>query len=165
MIPEYSKYTPLIMKTSWSFHNKTGIPFEELVSVCNLSFVSSIDSHDPTKSTFITYFHTVMKNDLITFVSKEFTAKESADLDELEGFYTKPFDMEQYCIFMDTINNLNKEAYEVCMLILSSPSEFLCPGKPKLSRGRVYRYLRSIGWKWATIWSSFSDIKLVLNKV
>lgn len=70
---------------------------------------------------------------------------------------------EQALYFKEIMSELSEEAKEVCKMIFEAPHQFLAHA-PKLSRGVIKDQLRQRGWKWASIWRSFREIKQALNE-
>lgn len=160
----------LIRRAAWSFHRTTNVDYDELFSEASLAYMVCLErkdrAYDPSKSSFNTWAYQCMTLWLITYCNKLKANPETDDLDamlEQEILAGNECSPEQIVEFHSELNTLSDEAKAVCKAIFESPMEFLSHA-PKLSRGKVKEYLREQGWSWSSIWKTFSEIKLFLNK-
>jgi len=158
----------LILKIAWGFHKSTGIDIRELFNEAYLGYIKSLETHDPEKGKLSTWAVTIMKNHLITYLSatqrykKCFPSLGEGQLEGIEGNEPPP---DKSLIFKEALQKMSLDSQSICKLIFTSPIDFLEVGPPKLVRGELYRLLRKQGWSWPRIWSSFNEIKQILNEL
>lgn len=152
----------LIRKIAWSFSRTTGLEWEELFGEAELALVYAIRSYNPEKCKLSTWIYKRVTSHLTTTIKKEKRHKNNVELHEEYGYgeNTEESQLNMISIF----DTLSPEATEVCQMILENPLEFL-ESSSKLSRGHVYRKLRKVGWPWEKIWSTFNEIREVLNVI
>lgn len=151
------KYIDLIRKIAWSFHNSTGMEWDELMSEASLAYMEALQSYDPTKATLSTWVYICVRNRLRSFVAQR------PDLIELpEGPYTAACPHTSL-EFKELVMSLSEDAKIICRTIFEFPKEFL-QLPPKLTRGNLFRALRKEGWKAPRIWKSFHEIRQALTE-
>jgi len=148
-------------KLAWSFHQSTKLPYEDLLSVGYEGLVQSRTLYTSKKGSPSTFFYHVVRSRLIDYCRHE-NYFHQIDFESAKPFLGKHANQhEEYC-WKESLQQLSKEAFEVCQIIFESPADFLSSSK-KASRGKVYRTLRKKGWSWPSIWRSFTEIKAFLN--
>ncbi len=167
-------YINLMRKIAWSFHNTTGLPFEDLLSASFECFVHARKSYDPEKGAFSTYLYYTCRSSLINYCHSTYQMTEhhrqpsTPFLWEASHLLSEQVDYqdpEKICILRETLQTMPEEAKMIAKMVLESPAEFLaCGDRPKLSRGAVKDKLRSMGWPWSLIWKGFRDLKYTLSQ-
>lgn len=162
------KHLGQIRKIAWGFHNTTGLDVEELISEGCLYFLKDLDKYDPEKAALSTYTHWTVTNGLKNYLRKCAQKKERPCDDEVMELV--PFEgtdaetlLENEDTLADMLRALSPKALEVVNLVLSSPEEFFGMTAKK-ARGYITQKLREeLGWKWADIWGSIKEVKMVVN--
>lgn len=162
------KHLGQIRKIAWNFHNTTGIDVEELISEGCLYFLKDFDKYDPEKAALSTYTHWVVTNGLKNYLRKCAQNKATAYDDEImelipfEGTNAETL-LENEDTLADILRALSPKALEVVSIVLGNPDEFFGMTAKK-ARGLIQRKLREdMGWKWADIWDSIREVKMVVN--
>ena len=152
----------LIRKIAWSFHQTTGIDYQELFSEASHSYSEVLkDQLKPglDNDTKFSYWAWVrMENDLINFIRREkYHKRLPLETEEVIRqavcFQTLPF--------QDFFEDLSPECKQIALTTFQIIEELTDP-KPKLVRGQVFRQLRKEGWTWERIWDGFREMKNTL---
>lgn len=163
--PYYEKYQLLIIERACSFNRSTGYDVEDLISQGNLIYCQVKNTHQNKRGVkFSTFLYTCLNNGLRNYIKKNNKYIKTTELTEKlmtkSGLLNKK--SEARCNFLHVLTSLSNEAKHVIEIIIKSPMELLQLNgteKPKAIRGKLYKHLRSKGWKWTTIWKTFNEIK------
>ena len=110
------KHINLLRKLAWSFHDSTGIEWDDLFQEAALAYLESLENYDPEKGQISTYLWHCVSSRL-----KDYTFKERkwqnplCDLSEAKG------KVVSYTSFWDYIP---EELKEVVELIIKQPEVF-----------------------------------------
>lgn len=156
----FLRYEKLLHKWAWSYKTTTGIEEEELFSEACVAYMSAILTYDLDKhvelSTWISY---CVKNRLNSFVTKFHSDKSFTLFDEEKMDSFPAFDKyEAIFAYSDMLTELSPKAKFVCDLVLKQ-QKTLDGLPPKLARGVLQKELRTQGWIWSDIWSTFTELK------
>ena len=79
----------LIRKIAWSFHNSTGIDWDDLFQEAAYHYLRALKSYDPSKKVSLsTYVWNFVKNELILYIRKE--KKNSEPLESIDSIKLSP---------------------------------------------------------------------------
>lgn len=160
---KYEDYKKLIYKIAWTYHRKTGIDFEELVSEGNIAFCNAKKHFNPDKDIkFCTYLYIAIKNTMKDFIEKnncfDNTNKINFEFKDVNNeFQIKLFE------------NLSDSSKIMIKTIINPPSEIIEWAQsdkwPKKRDGKKHllKYFRERGWKFQSIWDCFNEIQMVLG--
>jgi RNA polymerase sigma factor (sigma-70 family) len=151
----------LIRKIAWSFHQSTGIDYNELFSEACLAYYEALPSFNQEKSSLSYYSWMVMTSQLKNFIKKEKKQK----CIYLEDRLPKNYVCYQQTPFSDIFNSLTPSCQELVTFILQHIDLIPDEIPPKLARGKITKLLRQNGWKWQKIESSMKKLKIELNKI
>ena len=138
------------------------LSIDDLLSEAYLIFSEAINSFDPFKAQFSTYFYWRLKKGL-----KSYIKTQQFDHSELfENDYIHEVTPEHNATFNNLLDNISSEAKEVVKLCLDMPRELIWFGKKNcwdgkryaVSKNTVYQYLRDKYWRHAKIERAFAEI-------
>lgn len=182
----------MVMRIAWSFHNTTGIDFEDLRSEAFCAYYEGLQSYDESKGAKISSFlfchvsnhlkNYCKKEKLRTTVSIEMQISESDDESfEIinEGLRThQPTEFNVNEMFSGKSLELVNMLFE----LLNSPAIIIrrtkgkvrnfeinpCPidmnQTPSKIRGQLADYLADNGWSKSAIWNTFKDVKMCMSE-
>lgn len=160
---KYEDYKNLIYKIAWTYHRKTGVDFEELVSEGNIAFCNAKKNFNPNKNIkFCTYLYCCLKNQMKDFVDKQ---NNHCDFNEIKFYLEDKNSQFQIKLF----ENLSDSSKIIVKTIINPPEEIIKWAQndkwPKKRDGKKHlsRYFREKGWKFQDIWNSFNEIQTVLG--
>jgi len=152
----------LIRKIAWSFHNTTGLEWDELFQEASLYYFRALKTWDPERGQKLTtYIYRSMTCELINYVRKNKKFSENYSSLEIEKLTHVPASND----FFDStrfFESLTKEAQEIADLVLASPKPFDCRS-PRKAQERVVNILREWGWSEEKIESGLEALKLALS--
>ena len=154
----------LIRKIAWSFHNTTGLEFQELFAQACLGYCEAINSFDRNKEAKkSTWAWVKMKRDLINFIKEEQKHRVPAtaieDLPD-DFFGTCQQNHKAFQSIMDELPA--KECRSIVKMILEKREEFEKLRDPLL---RLKSDLRENGWKHERINATLKSTKLILKNL
>ena len=153
----------LAYKKAWSFHYTTGVEWEELFGEALVALAAAMPTHDPSKSKLTTWATRHIDLALIAFCQKQRCQHTRHTSASVESASTSA-NLFHNTSFKERMAQLSHEAKDVASLVLSSPTEFISL-PPKLARGKIQRYLHSIGWPHSQIWEVFHELKTALREI
>jgi DNA-directed RNA polymerase specialized sigma24 family protein len=160
-----NSYLKIIHSLAWKYSFITGCDVDDLVSVAYVAFYENQHKFDEKrgaqKSSFL---YSVFKNAMLVYANKQ-TDTECPRVEDDASMYEPVYfcTPERTYQFKESIMGLSDDSKAIVQMIFSNPIDFIEQGKPKKSRGHVYRELRNRGWSWGRIWNSFDEIKAILN--
>lgn len=162
------KYLNLIRKITWSFHQTTGIEWDELFSEASLAYCEAINSYDETKkSKESSWVFTCIESQLKNFCKYELRNKN------IDGFirewaadveYTP--DYEFYS--PDRFKDVSDDVRSIIFMLILSPKKYIKSGEPPRSVfGKIRKDLKSVlGWTWPRIDKGLASFRIeVMNTV
>jgi len=159
-------YQNMLRKLAWSFAHTTGQPFEDLLSVGYLAYLTAKEKYQGGNGTqFGTYLYAVVKNALIDFCRAE--QDEAISLEQFNpSLLVSPLPTpEERLLFTTTINQLSTEAKMVCKMIFSSPHEYaVAIETPKKAKTKLKKHLRQLGWTYAKIQETMAEITAMVRE-
>ena len=160
-------YQNMLRKLAWSFSHTTGQPFEDLLSVGYLAYLTAKEKYQGGNGAqFSTYLYAVVKNALIDFCR----AEQDELISSLEQFnpalLVSPLPTpEERLLFTTTINQLSTEAKMVCKMIFSAPHEYaVAIEAPKKAKTKLKKQLRRLGWTYAKIQKTMAEITAMVRE-
>jgi RNA polymerase sigma factor (sigma-70 family) len=163
---QIENYLNMIYSLAWRFHYQSYCDVDDLVSVACIAYYETHEQFNPNKGTKkSTYMHNIFKNAMLAYCKKQAHISGDLEIDVDTSVYEPIHDCcpEHIYSFHETIMALSLDSQSIVMMIFQNPLEFIEQGKPKKSRGHVYRKLRELGWSWGKIWKCFDEIKLAVN--
>jgi len=164
----------LARKLAWSFHQSTGIEYEELLGEAIGHYIEAVHKYNPdlsTKTKLTTWATSVMRNRLIRISSKPASygtqglSEHEQELLEPKAQVGSPEYIFRAMEFKELLANLSKDAQDICLMIFGSPEEFLTYSSRK-SRMSVKHKLQEMGKKWEfEIREPFAEIKEALKEL
>lgn len=154
----------LVHSVAWKFWQKNpDLDYEDLLSEAVLAYCEAQKKFDPARGVKeTTLAHTYMRNAITAWIRQERKEKNHLSITTEDG-QEREFAAPCPPPVSEILQEMSKEAREVCEMILASPEEF-AGFPPRVCRGRIYRELRNRGWSWGKIWNSFKEIKGALNE-
>ncbi len=145
----------LIRKLVWSFHNTTGIEFDELFAEASLAYCETLKSYDPERGKITTYIWLRISDRLKNYIKLH------------NEYYYPILYFEDIKIDKPISTNflfesLSKEASEIAELILNYPYNFITLPK-KEAKEKIWKIMRNKGWSWDKIICGFNDLKLAFQ--
>ena len=157
-----TKYTPMLHKLAWSFHNSTGLEREDLFSEACVGFLRAYRTWDPKKGELGLRLWVVVTNHLRTYVQSQ-KAKPLPVYEFAEDIFEDPRqDAENTEDFADLVSRMSQEAQTLVQAIVSSPGDFM-RSSSRATRGALTQMLRQQGWPVEKIARCYREVKLVLN--
>lgn len=172
----YRDVERLIWKTVYEFQRRYGGEFDELLSTANLAFAISYNTHDPGKSSFVTwvrnYIWYTLMNDRRPALQHPVAFLGDHDVDvkstspEPDPFETALIDPSETAI-ADLFDLVSEDAAEVLGLVLNAPASLQARvmqkgGTPMNWRSTVREHLLALGWGAKRVNESFREIKEAL---
>ena len=160
----------LIRSIAWSFHQTTGIDYEELFSEATLAYYESLPKYDSNIAAISTYMHKCIKNALMQFVYTEYNKPRSfSQMPENIDFVKEKTEDEFFELILslpEACRSIIEEVLQNENLYTGESLHFKRKDKitPRMARGMLYRNLRKKGWSWPKIWRNIKYIKCFLNK-
>jgi len=157
----YHNHLSLIRKITWSFHNSTGIEWDELFGEAVLCYWEAALSHNPEKAKLTTWTTTCITNRLRTFCKKQnaLSSRRKNNKPIPQTHSENFFDVHQSAVFHEMINN-SSSTQQIFELIMKEPHQYIGWG----GKGKIKEQLRELGWTWEKIWNGFREMKQLLNK-
>jgi len=160
-----AEHIKIIQKISWSFHNTTGIAFDDLLGEATEAFYTTIRTYKPTKGTKeTTWAWWGMRSHLLNYCQRTQRTK----MVPLQPVYLEDDDINPHepsinpmplFEFMDEFSERKKT---ILNKVLESPWAYL--DKPaKMARGQITKELKEDGWKWQEIWDEMREIKQLMQ--
>jgi len=151
----------LIRKIAWSFHQSTGMEFEDLFQEAYIAYDYALRTHDPKKGKITTYLWWCISAQLKRYLYKQ------------EEYKCKKYQQGVICSLEDIFINqsdssipfwesLSKEAQEVANLVLMSPKPFIEASKPKAQK-RVKDIMSKRGWSMRKIEFCLMELKIIYS--
>jgi len=140
----------LIRKIAWSFHQTTGVDYQELFSEAAVTYCNLLkEDYQIEKSKFSYWAWLRMEQSLINFIKKEKQYSYRKNIPDI-SWLPEPFS--------EFFEELPEECKELAQIVLDHSDEFFNI-KPKFARGQIVEILRSEGWTWERIWDSIREMK------
>ena len=151
----------LIRKIAWSFHQTTGVDFEDLFSEASYLYCKALKEYDPSRGSITSYYAYYIHHRLINYLKQQ------------EGFKCKKYNDELG--FIDDIEiedhptheavpfweSLSKEAQQIADIIFTAPKPFMELDREEAEE-RVTNILTRKGWSTQKIKTGLNDLKLAL---
>ena len=148
----------LIRKLAWSFHNTTGIEFEELYSEASLAYCEAILCYNKScKTKLTTYQYQCIHNHLINYCKKIQRQKNIiTHTDELELQYGNQISIIEN---IEGFKDLSSDALYVIRLLVFKMEGFT---KTEITKNLI-SYLKNKNWNMSRIWKTTKEIKEAMN--
>jgi RNA polymerase sigma factor (sigma-70 family) len=140
----------LIRKIAWSFHNSTGIDWDDLFQEAAYHYLRALKSYDPSKKVSLsTYVWNFVKNELILYIRKE--KKNSEPLESIDSIKSWSQTGSPYW------EGLSSTAQKAAEEVLKHPEEFSCLDPLNARLLLRYRLLKS-DW-------TLKDVRVVMRNL
>jgi len=153
--------------TGWIYrsHQSCALSYEDLLQEAVVAYLELPQNEfDPERGTqYSTWMIGKIRFHLLNVLTKSrekswYEVQSDADewnmIENMHAYFEEPL--------FELLELLSPLGQEICSIILQEPNKYITA--PKNARGILYRTLRQKGWKWEKIWSSFQEIKKVLNE-
>lgn len=160
---KFPKDIKLMQKIAWSFHNTTGIQFEELLSEAIIGYYEALQTYSKEHDTKIsTHAWVYMRNRLINFCKQEEKHTNlSLDCEIVQDALSY---LPRYVFNNESPLKLSEEKAFLISLVLDN-FDTLDVMPPKKARGFIVQELRKHEWSWPKIWREIKDIKQCLDEI
>ena len=160
-----TKYLNLIRKVTWSFHQTTGIEWNELFSEASLAYCESLQSYDPSKQIKeSSWIYICVQNQLKNFCKNEL---RNYSIEHI-GFWNEAWEVPEYEYYeTDRFKNLSKDTRAIISMVLKNPEDYATPGGTSKAVFGILRHnLNHIkGWNWSRVDKSLKVLRLELMTV
>jgi len=176
---DYLKYEKLIAKLARKYsHNEETL--EEMMSIGREAFCKTLQTYDSSKAAFITILYRTVSCAMIDEYRKNRKYENEYSLDlilEMEdvnaafsGLLPVDFSLDPAKIIelSSDMANLSEESQAVLRVVFDSTDEIFMETKslaPKYLRGALTKVLRKKNFKWDSITSCFSEIKMAVAEI
>ena len=155
----------LIYERAWSFHNTTGINFDDLVDEAMEAYVTGLKEYRPeygVKET--TYIYKVITNSLTQYCRElaKFPTTHFDNEDEASCFSYMP-NFDQLLGKKPVLNGFDPYVKELIEVVLDNQQVF--EDNARENRAKLKKLLRSKNWSHSKIAVSFLLIKKLLKNV
>lgn len=160
-----SKHVNLIRKITWSFHNSSGIEWDELFSEACVAYYEALNSYDPMNSTKeSSWVYTCIQNQLKSFIKAEIRSKNLIGIEEWAAQRMDVPDYEYY--FEEAFKEVSKDVRIVINTVLKNPNRYVRIGLgTKEGIGNLRKDLRNVGhWDFFRINKVMKDLRVELLK-
>lgn len=146
----------LIRKIAWSFHNSTGIDWDDLFQEAAYHYLRALKSYDPSKKVSLsTYVWNFVKNELILYIRKE--KKNSEPLESIDSIKSWSQTDSPYW------EGLSSTAQKAAEEVLKHPEEFSCLDPLNARLLLRYRLLKS-DWTLKDVRVAMRNLKNAYSK-
>ena len=176
---DYMKYEKLIAKLARKYsHNEETL--EDMMSTGREAFCKTLKTYDSSKAAFITILYRTVSCAMIDEYRKNRKYENEYSLDlilEMEdvnaafsGLLPVDFSLDPAKIIelSSDMANLSEESQAVLRVVFDSTDEIFMETKslaPKYLRGALTKVLRKKNFKWDSITSCFSEIKMAVAEI
>lgn len=140
----------LIRKIAWSFHETTGIEWEDLFQEAALAYLEGLRTYDSNQGAISTYMWKTIGSRLVNFVKKESAFKKShLPMDALPHIP---------CEDSDFLFSLTNDATEIANIVLMTAKRF---GELPYSnvKERIYHLMRAREWQVTRITQAIHNLE------
>lgn len=140
----------LIRKIAWSFHDTTGIEWDDLFQEAAIAYLEGLKTYDTKQGAISTYMWKVIVSRLINFIKREETFKKGRiPLDALTPIS---------CQDSDFLFSLTKDAEEIADIVLTTAKRF---GELPYNgvKERIYHLMRAREWSIPRITQAIDDLE------
>ena len=144
----------LLRKIVWSFHQSTGLDWDDLFQEAYLAYTYAMTTYDPSKGAISTFLWTHISNQLRTYYRKE---KYIADpLVDIKALYAHSVIQDPF------FESLTADARIIADMVLRTRTRFI-KLSPKKAKERVITIMQSNGWKYERIKPALDNLKLACS--
>ena len=155
----YLKYENLLNKLSWSFHNTTGLPFEDLKDEAVMAYCETVNKYREDKGCFSTVLYINTLNALRNHAAYIKRRHAVTYTDEVPD-YGVTYDKLSYRQLAEDCSSVLVKR----ILATIEKYETAFDGGMKAMRGQLVHFLRNEGFSWAQIWDGFREMKQLINQ-
>ena len=151
----------LIRKIAWSFHQTTGIEFDDLFQEAYIGYAHAMKTYDPKKGKISTHIWWCVSAQLKRYLyqQEEYKCKkyQNGFILSMEDINVESFKVTYQNHFWES---LTREAQEIVELVLTTPTPFIKNGRIK-ARKRVGNIMTQRGWSMKKVKFGLSNLKIV----
>jgi len=171
-------YLDWARKIAWSFHETTGIDFEDLFSEACIAYYQALERYDPKRGKITTYLWYCINNKIINYLREEkkyhqyillfntiqcfFEDDEMIDEDQTLSILETEISKVEHIEGNKFFETLSRDAQEIVRIIVQTPEQFLYL-TPSETTHKIADTLLSQGWRWKRIWTGIRDLKLAVK--
>ena len=141
----------LLRRIAWDYHCASGFEWEELFQEACIAYLESLPSYDTSRACLSTFIWCAVSSHLKNFLQKETKYRGLVNIDEAPERYVEAYSF-----------HINTRIQEVVDVMGELPLS-LSPEKKKQDRSLITKALLSRGWRYADIWRTYRQIKLMIN--
>jgi len=140
----------LIRKIAWSFHNTTGLDWDDLFSEAALAYCEGLKTYDEKKGKISTHMWHRITNHLNDYLKQEM--RDNGHID-----YVSDYDVDYPVSPQFFFEGLSNEAYEIAKLVLTCSKKFAVL-TPEQADSRIYDVMENRGWSSEKIKRGLADL-------
>lgn len=149
---DFFNYEKLLKKITYSFHQTTGIEFDDLFQEAAYAYCEALKTYNPTRGKITTHVWWCVQNRL-----KDYIKENKTDCVSLENIkYNKSQDINYF------IDQLTIEGFQIAKLILKSPKQFYIRSQEDAIQ-RIKAILQNNGWNDNKIELGINDLKTIFS--
>jgi hypothetical protein len=152
------EYVNLLRKIAWSYHDTTGLDWEELFSVASLAYCETLKTWDKKKGSVSTHLWYNVHCRLLDYLKSKRADKNKL----LEIEYIDEYDINYVAPSNSFFENLTKEAEEIADLVLKCSGRFVVLTSEE-AESRIYNIMSRKGWTDLKIKRALNDLKAACN--
>ena len=157
----------LVCERAWAMHRQTGLDIQDLMNEGHSLALQAIESYDPTKGALLTsWVWRWVSLGLLKYAEgmNDKPPKEEFNPDLLPSGRTE-WRPDLVAEWKSLLLSMSEEARVVVRILLHAPGEVLGTGRetPRQVRAKLRAWLLGRGWTHAKVWSTFREIKEVLE--
>lgn len=149
----------LIKKIAWSFHNTTGMEWDDLFQEAALAYHEALENYDPghpRQAKLITYTWHCIESRLKNFVKEQNKWNDrTCSIENVDPNMAIPSNGH--------LEKLSKEAREIVRVIFSDPCKYSTVS-PRLAKKEIARQMiEENHWSWHRVLVGIRDLKLAFS--
>lgn len=138
---------------AWSFHNSTGLEWDDLFQEAALAYFEALKMYDPARGQVTTFVWGWIEVRLKNYRNEELKHRATYGLEAAQNECTNPAPYWQA---------LTKDAQEVAHVVLASPKAFVCLNRQE-AEARVQNVFTNRGWPLKRINMALLNLMLALS--
>lgn len=144
----------LLRKIVWSFHQSTGLDWDDLFQEAYIAYTYAMTTYDPSKGAISTFLWTHISNQLRTYYKKE---KNITDpLVDIKALYAHSVQQDTF------FESLTSDAQIIAQMVLRTKVRFI-KLSPKKAKERVIDVMQQSGWRYERIKPALDNLMLACS--
>ena len=142
------EHIDLIRKVAWSFHNTTGLDWDDLFQEAAYAYCVGLQSYDPNKGKITTHVWHCITNHLRNYI-KEQQGPEFVPLENLERVFAPSYNF---------LECLTEDAYYIARMVLRASKKYVVRDLDEVE-DRIITLLIQKGWSPRRITNALSALE------